>query len=418
MPLYVSNALEDAGMNLHSEWIALLFSFAVFMWFMVINLISFKFSEVSQWVFTLIQTIPLLVLPIIGLVNAGDVSGTILNKTGFSTDGLTGTSPWLATIAGISAIAFAYDGFYTSASLRNEMKDPKKLGRGLVGGIIGVSVIYLFLTIGFNVAGNGSLYGMYKFMNGKWFKIFNVFIAVGIMGIVNSFAMSSPKQFRDMSFAGELSVTNWIQKIVYRKRIDVNSKIQKYVASWLFITIVTSLFFIIFGCSAILWYKDGYSWGSIADNFDKIPNGFTGNELPDSYFNISELPDNGFWRQYAGGSLYTFADVLTNFTSLLMFIIISTAVLGAIINRKTKKVEVEKSRYFLPAAWIVVVINYSAGLYMIIEAIVNSTGFNGSDGLSSLINLMVFLAIMGISIIPALLSTTGLSKRIINFNKK
>jgi hypothetical protein len=45
------------------------------------------------------------------------------------------------------------------------MKHPKKIGRGLVGGVIGISITYLFLTIGFNVAGDGSIYGMKNFMS-------------------------------------------------------------------------------------------------------------------------------------------------------------------------------------------------------------------------------------------------------------
>ncbi len=392
MPLYVSNALEDAGLPLHNEWLALLFAFGIFFWFMIINLISLKFSEVSQWIFTLIQTIPLLVLPIYGLINAGDVQGTIMNKDGFSTNGLTGTSPWLATIAGISAIAFAYDGFYTAASLRNEMKDPKKIGRGLAGGIIGTSVIYLFLTIGFNVAGNGSLYGMYKFVGSKLFKIFNVFIAVGIMGIVNSFSMSTPRQFRDMSSRGELEISNWIQKIIYRRKLDNDSKTQKFVSAWLFIFLSTALFFIVLGSVSILWYQDAYSSeSSLKGDYSKV---------------------------YAGGKLYSFADTLTNFTSLLMFIIISTSLLGAIFNRKSNKVKVQKSWYFLPAAWIAVVINYAAGLYMIIEAIVNSTGYNNADGTSALINLLVFIIIIGLSVVPALFSTSRFSEKMRKVIKK
>jgi len=83
------------------------------------------------------------------------------------------------------------------------MKEPEKIGRGLVGGIIAISVIYLFITIGFQVAGNGDIFGMSSFMSAPVFKMFNAFVAIGIMGIINSYAMASPRQFADMSQDGE-----------------------------------------------------------------------------------------------------------------------------------------------------------------------------------------------------------------------
>jgi hypothetical protein len=51
---------------------------------------------------------------------------------------------------------------------------------------------------------------------------------------------------------------------------------------------------------------------------------------------------DGYGENYGGNHLYAFCDILTNFTSLLVFIIIVTAVLGGLINRKTKKVKVIK----------------------------------------------------------------------------
>jgi len=83
------------------------------------------------------------------------------------------------------------------------MKEPKKIGRGLAGGVILISIIYLFITIGFQVSGNGAITGTSAFMPEWLFKAFNGFVAVGIMGIVNSYAMSSPRQFADMSHHGE-----------------------------------------------------------------------------------------------------------------------------------------------------------------------------------------------------------------------
>lgn len=50
------------------------------------------------------------------------------------------------------------------------------------------------------------------------------------------------------------------------------------------------------------------------------------------------------------GTLYTFADHIVNYTTLVMIIIITTSILGALRNRKTNKVEVKRSKFFVPAA--------------------------------------------------------------------
>ena len=386
MPIYVTNALEDAGLHMLTETNALLFSFAIFLWFMIINLFSLRFSIFTQWVSTILQLVPLLILPIIGFAHFGDVAGgpgaTIINKHLPANEGLVGASPWLATIAGVSAIAFAYDGFYTAASLRNDLKKPKDIGKGLVGGVIGISITYLFLTIGFNVAGDGDIYGMQKFMSSGLYKMFNVFVAVGVMGVVNSYAMTSPKQFVDLEKEGDGSEITWLHKLIYRKKYNANDEKQKAFSAWLWIFLTTVLLFAIAG-----------------------PIGAYG-------FTII----NGYGIQYGGDHLYAFCDVLVNYTSLLIFIIIVTAVLGALINRKTKKVKVIKYKWFVPAAICAIIINYAAGLYMIIEAIVNIAGYRITDPIeikAYVIELILFVVILAICILPALW-TTYLSKN----NKK
>lgn len=369
MPLYVVNALEDAGIQLSSEIAVLGLSFIIFMWFMITNLISLKFAEVSQWVTTIIQLAPLLVLPIIGFANAGDIegTGTILNKGTEASKGLTGASPWLATIAGISAISFAYDGFYAAAAVRNEMKEPQKIGKGLAGGVILISLIYLFITIGFQVAGNGNIYGMQKFMSDPIFKMFNAFVAIGIMGIVNSFIISLPRTYADMTNESDSKELVFTQKLLFGKEFNIKSYKQRFFTGWTFLLVTTTLAFLILGPIGAYGYtKDGYG------------------------------------SEYGGNHSYQFADLLTNFTSLLIFIIISTVLLGAIINRKTKKVDVIKSKAFIPLAITSVIINYLAGGYMFISSIVDATGYNGANSQAGVVEFIVFITILGISILPIL----------------
>jgi len=113
----------------------------------------------------------------------------------------------------------------------------------------------------------------------------------------------------------------------------------------------------------------------------------------------------GYGVEYGGNHLYQFADVLTNFTSLLMFVIIATTILGALLNRRHNKVKVTRSRGFVPAAIIALVINYFAAAYMIIASIVDMAGYNGADQKVATIKFIIFIAILAISIVPALITT-------------
>lgn len=373
VPIYVTQSLEEVGVPIDGPWMALFVSLAIFLWFMFTNLISLKFAEVSQWVFTIIQTIPLIILPIIGFIHWGDVAdgGSIMVKH-IAEDkkvlGLNAETPYLALIAGIGAIAFAYNGFYSASSLRNQMKNPKKLGAAQFIGISIVSLIYLFVSFGFNVAGDGTHEGMTKFMSAKAFKLLRVCIVVGIVAIINNLAMSAPHQMGDLTKSGDAKEVQWIQKLIFRKKYNANAGNQKYVAGWSWIVISALVMFLVLGTIGASFYE-------------------------------ADTPN------LKGKNLYAFASTVINFTSLFIFSIIVTCILGGLINRKTKKVETEKNKYFIPTAIIAIVINYIGLLYQFIVDFVNVTGYNGAKVNVSIINLSIYFGVLLVSLMPAIISS-------------
>ncbi|MEG0124367.1 MAG: hypothetical protein RR665_02695, partial [Malacoplasma sp.] len=54
------------------------------------------------------------------------------------------------------------------------------------------------------------------------------------------------------------------------------------------------------------------------------------------------------------GSLYTFADLMANWTALLAFAFIALPIYGGVKNRWTKKVETQQNKYFVPMGIIAV----------------------------------------------------------------
>lgn len=373
MPIYVVNTFEDAGWHIQNAGYVLLLSFGIFAWFMIINLISFRFSEISQWVFTAVQTVPLIVLPIIAYAHPLDAHD-IIHKTAVGTQsGVNGCSSWIALIAGISAISFAYDGFYVIASMKEKTSSPTKMGFGMVMGVAVVSMVYLFLTIAFNIGSADGTHNGIQNVSPSLLKAMNACIAVGIIGIINGYSMGAPRQFRGLAETGEAKEITILQKWIYRSKTKAGDKKQLEFAGWSYLFLATTVLFVSLGIVGAYGYNRD-DWGAYGD--------------------------------YGTGTyLYSFSDTLVNFTSLLIFIVIATSVLGAIINRKTNKVAVTKNKFFIPAAWAAVIIFYAAGAYMVIASFLDM--FNVTHDLDhdaivgSVIKFLIFVAILAISIIPA-----------------
>lgn len=395
MPLYVVNALEDAGMNLNSNIESLGVAFGIFMWLFITNAISIKFGNGTNWITTILQIAPLIVLPIIGMIHTNEFSeatSTVLHKDmGEPTKDLMGTSPWLAVLGGIGAIAFAFDGFYQAAAVKNEMQNPEKNSKALVMGVLLISLFYIFVTLGFQLAGNGNVYGLFGFMPVWTFKLMNALIAIGILGIVNAWAMWTPTQLRDMTLEEENVDLRFSQKI-FGKTFKSLSKEQVLKYSpffWMFT--LTFVFFVVLGLTGSFAYADGYS-----DSTD-----------------IYREPSSGsdYARIYGGGALYTFADVITNYTSLLVFIILAVVVIYAMLNRKTNKVSVKQHKLFIPAGIIFVAVFMSSQVYYIVEALYNIVTLTGEGQVSAGINFSVMVAIAVISITPAVVSEYNVRRR-------
>ncbi|EFF41387.1 amino acid permease [Mycoplasmopsis alligatoris] len=381
MPIYCISTLEDAGMVLKNANYVILCSFAIFMWFMIVNLISFRFAEISQWIFTAIQTIPLVFLPLWALFSPSESSGLnhLVEQYANKASGFLGSSKYLVLIAGIPAIAFTFDGFYLIANNKNDLnaKAKTKLGLILVLGITIVSFLYIFLSSTFSL---GSSDGTHNGLNidPRFIKFFNVCIAVGIMGIVNGFVLSGLKQVHALNEEKKFKVYDFIEKFVHNKMLrNVKNKetnIFKYLPSWLFLFVLTSLFFVLLGIPGANFYT--------IDNYGVDVYG-------------------------TGAYFYTFTDVIVNFTSLLVFIIIQLAITGAIINRWKNKVEVHRKRYFLVCATLSNLMFYAAIIFFFVASVIDMTGLITNDTdfiISSVIKFAILIIIIFLSILPEIIN--------------
>ncbi|MDE7433850.1 MAG: APC family permease [Mycoplasmoidaceae bacterium] len=104
---------------------------------------------------------------IIGYVYVG-VEGHINDPT-IQTSNPTPTfselSPVIGLFLSIPAIFFVFDGFYSTAGLQTEMREPKKTSVAMLIGLCAVSVIDILISISLMISGQGSLSGLRVFFD-------------------------------------------------------------------------------------------------------------------------------------------------------------------------------------------------------------------------------------------------------------
>ena len=351
MPLYFIIQLQDGiGVWTHSsggspnpfnfgtsvDWLIwLIIIFGIMTYFTIVSGYSSRAGNIQNLGITAVKFIPLIVAAVIGFVFIG-TGGTPEPpiSPGFGptneASSLAAMTPGFGMFIAMAGIFFAYDGFYVTAGLQTEMAEPKKTPMAILFGLGLVTIIYLVIAISMSLNGSGSFYGFGQWLMDKnqgWvFGVINILIAIGILGIINGFAMWAPRFIEDLIKENELPFSS-----KFKNKLN-SAKPKVGIMYSLVMSIPIVFLFTIIGV------------------FAYIPGGYAGIE-------------------YGSGmkSLYNFADLMANWTALFTFTFIVLAIFGALRNRKTKKVVTEQKKYFKPMAIISIVI-MSISLFITIFA--------------------------------------------------
>ncbi|VEU75313.1 Serine/threonine exchanger SteT [Mycoplasmopsis maculosa] len=393
MPLYAILTLQDSftaffgkpiifGTS-HDWLIWLIISLFISIYFLTIPTIWSRIGDIQNKVFLSFKFIPLVFIAIIGFILAGTNTGGVSEvkilvesngsishaiKVGDGIASFSGIGAGLGVFLAIAAIFFAYDGFYAAAGVQSEMKEPKKTPAVIFLGLAFTTLIYLLIAISMSINGGsfskmqdyiGNLFGNLKVAK-IIFGLMNLFITIGVFGIINSYSMWVPRYIEDLLALGDLPF--W-EKL--NKKLNPNRPIVGVIYS-LIITITIVTIFTIIGSLAYL-------------------------PLNKDYLVFDSKND---WRALlskSGGSmsrLYSFADLMSNWTSSFTFAYIGVAILGGIINRKTNRIKIiDKKKYFLPAAYISVIIVFISLLVTIVIPIIDLFLLIGFDSLYTARNL-------------------------------
>lgn len=359
MPLYVIMSLQDgigalinedmsaATFGTNVDWLIwTIISLAMSAYFIFISGLSTKAGNIHNKVITYIKFIPLAMVAIIGFIIAGQGKGGSINagvvKPPFTDLGNTiagGASfmsfaPGLGMFMAISAIFFAYDGFYVAAGIQSDMKEPKKTPLALLFGLLANTVIYLIIAISMSISG-GKLNVLGENMNSAWSTtgriiagIINIMVAIGVIGIINGFAMWAPRFTEDLIKEGELPFS-----IKYKDKLNDDKPIIGVMYS-VAITLPVVILFTLIGALA---YIDGY----------------------------------GDWYKGGMDKLYTFADLMGTWTAAFTFGFITASIFGCLKNRKTKAIQTDQKSYFKIAAIVSIVMITLSLAVLVLQPIID-----------------------------------------------
>ncbi|MGL5438488.1 MAG: APC family permease [Metamycoplasmataceae bacterium] len=402
MPLYFLVQMQEAiGVWTHSnnsvEIFPFQFGFANWDWaiwgiiaifiviyFVVVSGLSSKAGSIQNWIITFFKFIPLVAVILIGIVYASennDISWISEVETKGMPPTLSAFSPGFGIFIAIAGIFFAYDGFYFASGMQSEMKNPKKTPIAIFVGLLIVTIIYLLIAITMSLNGTGDFktFGTWLKNQGlDWlYGVINILIAIGILGIINGFSMWTPRFLEDLIREHELPL-----KEKYRKILNPNRPIVGVIYT-LGISIPLVILFILIGSFG---YIDTAGYGP-------------------SYGNKM-------------GALYSFADLMANWTALFAFMIIVFSIFGCLRNRKTKEIKTDQKKFFKLTAIISIILIIIPLIIIIVDPFYNLIILFWvkdvtSDQIISAVMLVItlFLFLM-LTIIPTIIEIIKIKKGI------
>lgn len=356
MPLYFIIQLQDGiGVWSHSsidtngnailapfsfgtsvDWLIwLVIIFGIMFYFTIVSGYSSRAGNIQNLGITAVKFIPLIVAAVIGFVFIG-VGATPSEpitpefKPEANVNSLAAMTPGFGMFIAMAGIFFAYDGFYVTSGLQTEMAEPKKTPMAILFGLGMVTIIYLTIAISMSLNGTGDFYGFGEWLmesNYGWvFGIVNILIAIGILGIINGFAMWAPRFIEDLIKEDELPFSS-----KFKNKLNSHKPKVGIIYSLVMSIPIVAIF-------------------TIIGVFGYIPGGYEG-------------------IGYGAGmeNLFNFADLMANWTALFTFAFIVASIYGCLKNRKNKKVVTEEKKYFKPMAISAIVI-MSLALFITIFA--------------------------------------------------
>lgn len=425
--IYIQNGVPYHGFGTNVDWLIIMFlTIAVSSYFIIVCGISAKAANIQNWIITSLKFFPLILAGIIGFVifgmNGGNVVGnynaTFVTPTTSLVDGYTFKfiSPGFGFFIASTGILYAYDGFYSSASIKTEMKEPKKSPLAILVGLIVTTAIYLLIAISMSLGSkNGDPQGLVSFFAQHnilpLFAVFEMLIAVGIMGVINGYSLFATRFMVDLARDNELPFSKKAATYIAKKNRFVG------VIYDLSITIPTIVLLTVIG----IFYSNDHSSVLFISDINQLPNvdlitsnpnfkDFLG-EVQTQQGTITSLSYNYGVRV---GELYTFCDLVSNWGALFVFMFVALSIYGGIKNRKNEFVKVQKFKFFIPFAYLSIIFislplfmsifEPFANLFLLFRIPTSTTNYEANILVPRIMATVMLFIYTGFTVLPTIIS--------------
>ncbi|OAL10161.1 amino acid permease [Candidatus Mycoplasma haematobovis] len=242
----VYGVLGISGNSNMSTLLAIVFAVLVVFILMFINLISFKIAHKIQLVLWSCVLIPLILLPIFAIAYPSSES------TKERATGIDGLGSWMVLLSGLPSLLFIYDGFYNLASLKDKLDSSKDLVKCLVISIIAVTLIYLYVIIGFSIGSPNSDYQNFNIFKGKpaLKELFEILTGLAGFMTLNSIALSNIPQLTAMNDTYNFKDLTILKRFLFYKSKGNNPAFENKFISWIYLLLQTFFWFIVIGIAS------------------------------------------------------------------------------------------------------------------------------------------------------------------------
>lgn len=269
-------------------------------------------------------------------------------------------SPIIGVFMSMSAIFYAYDGFYVAAGIQGELKEPKKISLVILFGLLTVTVMYLAISLSITLGaykGNWINIGLFFVQkNCAWvYVVISLLISIGILTEVNVYSMWFALFFKTLIDNREVPFANKLQRL--------NNMRRPYAGVIYLFVIVTSIVTVLTVIGA-LGYQDHAGATSSFKDWVNEPNG-----LETAY-------------------LYMFSDLISNWQTVFTFVFLSLTILGwlnqRVHDKNHKKSRMDKVK--MACAVISSVLTFTAMAFQIMDPFANliiNVDWNNAHGLTA-----------------------------------
>ncbi|GAA5414414.1 APC family permease [Ureaplasma ceti] len=334
-------------------WGIMLVTLGLNFWFCLVSGFSLKIGNATSLMVNLIKFVPLAFALLIGFIIIGLSHGQLPteNNIGYIPYDTTSTaqtqpsffmfSPVLGVFMALSAIFFAYDGFYVASGMGDKLKEPKKIPWILLTGLLIVTAIYLAISLGITLGAPGGKWDRIGIFFVKkhiaWvYALINIIITCGILGSLNGYGMWGPYLYQTFIESREALFAKGLIKHI--------NKFKK--------PVVGIFYQLIFGqvVSVICFVIGAYAYRLVGGYGLYVSQGAHNPTL---------------------AHIYAFCDLISNWQTIIAFLFIALAILSYGFKTSKLKNKTKKQWLYIICAFISSLVVLIAMVAQIISPIVN-----------------------------------------------